>query len=345
MRQYVFVRTDKRYPKFMFEELKAGRLRQGWGWKPEHDLRLLAGKSSRSAEEASVWRNRRLLEAQPSGLQPGDIVIVPNLPEQGRWVLARVAEGGYRFERTTPEDGVGIDYGHIVPVRLLERPDGSPGIVEADNAWVDARLRASVRNLSRMWSVDGLARQIDALISAIESGRDTTTPQTHSAKFDVLVDATQRATWEAIRAQYKAAELEHLVLRVLQGVYADGDVQHWGGAGEKGADLIVTSRDPLGLEFRIGVQVKMHLGVDDDLHSLEQIKVAAKYHRLDAGIVVTTAQSVTERFETRREALEAELGIDIRVMLRDEFLKLVLRHAGGVALLQATDAEAVVSNS
>jgi hypothetical protein len=328
MRRYVVIRLDRTKREFLGSELLEGRLRQGWGWKAEHDLRLLAARLATGAkptdEEASVWRNRRLLDTQRDGLKPGDIVIVPNHPKQGRWRLAEVI-GPYRFELASTGPAA-ADYGHIVPVAVLLNAKGEAAEVEADNMHVHARLRATMRNLSRMWSVDALARPIENLIAAIKLGKDTTTTQSEAEKFDSLLKATKQAVWESIRAQYRAAELEGLVHRLMSAVYADGRVEHWGGAGEKGADLIVYTSDALGLEYKVGIQVKMHEGTHDDAHALAQLRRARLEHRIDAGVVVTTAERVSDGFEAQRGLVEQELGIDIRVIAREELLVLVMRY-------------------
>ncbi len=332
MRRYVVVRTDRSKKDLILRELEAGRLRQGWGWKPEHDLRLLRQKLLRgvklSDEEASVWRNRRLLDQEPDGLKPGDVVIVPNVPAQGRWVLAEV-RGPYDFRILTDEaSGISADYGHIVPVELFRDADRQPAVIEADNEYVDARLRASMRNLSRMWSVDSLAEPIERLLSAVRAGRDTVRVQPEAEKFHAFFDAVKQATWAAMQSRYKAAELEKLVHRLFTAVYRGGRVEHWGGAGERGADIIVYTIDPLGLEYKIGVQVKMHDGVHDDGHALEQLRLARSVHRIDAGVIVTTAERTSDSFEDRRAGLEAELGIDLKVIARDELILLVMKHLG-----------------
>ncbi len=81
------------------------------------------------------------------------------------------------------------------------------------------------------------------------------------------------------------------------------------------------------------MQVKLHEGVDDDTHALDQIAQARKAHRVDAGVVVTTATETSERSEARRAALEEEIGIDIRVIDRDEFTVLLMEHLGRDRLL------------
>ena len=284
-RRYVVVRTDKTVKPFILRELEQGRLRQGWGYKPEHDLRSLRervdAREDLGDEESAVWRNRRLLDTEADGLKPGDITLLPNLPEQGTWVLARVV-GPYSFSMTTDAHDRGADYGHIVEVEPIRDQNGNIAVVEADNANVDARLRASMRNMSRMWSIDTLAPAVDKLIKAIEQGEDTKSSEPETEKAESFFAAMRSAAWENIRAKYKGAEFEDLVRLLFERIYSDGRVEHWGGPGEKGADLIVFTQDPLGLDFKIAVQVKLHGGVHDDIHALEQSLTASAntpFHR------------------------------------------------------------------
>jgi hypothetical protein len=72
----------------------------------------------------------------------------------------------------------------------------------------------------------------------------------------------------------------------------------------------------------------MYDGTIDDLHALDQLKLAREMHRIDAGVVVTTAGRASNAFEARREELERELGIDIRAIARDEFVQIVMTRLG-----------------
>ncbi len=330
-RRYVVVRTDKTAKPFILRELERGRLRQGWGYKDEYDLRLLRKRVDADEylddEEAAAWRNRRLLDTEPDGLKPGDVVVLPNLPEQGTWVLARVA-GPYRYATAEEMQLDGHDYRHIVEVALIRDAQGNVAAIANDSFYVDARLRASMRNMSRMWSIDALAPAVESLIAAVEGGHDTATAEPEAKKVEGFFAAMRKAAWENIQSRYKGAEFEQLVHLLFQRVYKDGRVEHWGGAGEKGADLIVFTQDPLGLEFKIAVQIKLHDGVHDDTHALEQIRQAGQSHQVDAGVIVTTAVETSVEFERRREALAAELEIDIRVITRDEFVGLLMTYLG-----------------
>jgi hypothetical protein len=55
-------------------------------------------------------------------------------------------------------------------------------------------------------------------------------------------------------------------------------------------------------------------------------KQARLQHKVDAGVVLTTAIEPTLEFAQRRDVLEAELAIDIKVILLDEFIGLLLQH-------------------
>ena len=118
MTRYWALRTDQQRREFFWGELQAGRLRQGWGYRPDLDLEHLADLRRRGVHlptyQQDAWRgNRRLLPSQPDSMQVGDIVVFLHLPRHGVWSIARVT-GGYRYEITTQGNSVDgtPDYGH-----------------------------------------------------------------------------------------------------------------------------------------------------------------------------------------------------------------------------------------
>lgn len=330
-RRYMAVRTDREKQKFLMRELEEGRLRQGWGYDPCQDLRRIAKKVEAGRhlndDEQDARRNRRLLDTEPDGVKPGDVLVLPNLPEDGWWVLARAA-GPYEFTISNEVSGAGKDYGHIVPVKPVRDRLGNIAKVDPYNEKVDARLRASMRTRSRMWSLDALGDRVENLLLAIEGGVDTTRPEPEAEKVEGVFDVIRQAAWGSIAARYRGEELEKLVHELFRRIYAPGKVEHWGGRGEHGADLIVFTQDALGLEYKVAVQVKLHEGTHDDTTALAQLEEAHRVHRVDAGVVLTTAEKLSPAFEQARERLEGDLGIDIRVITRDEFVELLLAHIG-----------------
>lgn len=112
------MRTNRYIAEWVWSEVQAGRLRQGWGSQPKQELNLLRHRREQGEpmdpDDDLAWPNRRMLSDEPDGIQIGDLVLTPHLPREWRWSVLRVV-GPYRFE-ISPERG---DYGHILPVEVI----------------------------------------------------------------------------------------------------------------------------------------------------------------------------------------------------------------------------------
>jgi len=323
--RYWVIRTDKAKTEYVAGELAHGRLRQGWGWTGEQDLRAIAadsqaGKSLNDAQK-STWRgNRRLLDSEPDGVRPGDLVLLPHQPSHGSWSLVRVS-GPYRWEHPTELNSYDMpDYGHILPIEMVStRP-----IHPFEDA-VSARLRQTMRNMSRMWNIDALGPDVDELAEACSHGAVAPPPAVD--RLPKVLSAVEVATWEALQKQFHGAEFERPCVLLLEALYGDGNVEHTGGSGERGADAIVTHDDPLGVTHRLAVQIKMWSWDADWTRPLEQIRQASgAYEGITGGVILSTSERVSERFEEHRRKLEAEVRIPIRVVLRQELVRLFVAH-------------------
>ena len=165
-RRYWAMRTDQARRDFIWRELQAGRLRQGWGIGPSDNLEHLqhvrrAGGAFDDFQK-DVWRgNRRLLPSEPGAMHTGDIVILPHLPRHGLWSIARVT-GGYRHEVSSePNAWDGRpDYGHIREVELLTDERGIDPFAES----VPDTLRRAMGNRQRMWSLDPHGEAVNRLL-------------------------------------------------------------------------------------------------------------------------------------------------------------------------------------
>ena len=162
--RYWAMRTDQNRRAELWDELRAGRLRQGWGWDPEMDLEVVAERvaagETLSDWQRQAWDNRRMLTSRPDGVHVGDLVVVLHMPEPRRFSLARVT-GDYEF------DGGQLlgDYGHILPVEVLSGLDG----VSYTDARLSPRLQTSLGNRPRMWNLDGFGPEIIALVESLVS--------------------------------------------------------------------------------------------------------------------------------------------------------------------------------
>lgn len=164
MSHYWAIRTDQARRDFIWSELRAGRLRQGWGYRDDLNLEQLAELRRKGVRlpkfQQDAWRgNRRLLPTQPGGMQVGDLVVLLNMPIRGAWSIARVT-GGYRYQISETLNLYGArDYGHIREVELLTDKRGIDPATED----VSDRLRRAMRNRQRMWRIDNHGEEIAQL--------------------------------------------------------------------------------------------------------------------------------------------------------------------------------------
>jgi hypothetical protein len=158
-RRYWAMRTGGEHRDFIWAEARAGRLRQGWGWEAEQDLRLVADCRAAGQDLTDIqqmaWRAHRMLETEPGGMQPGDLVVAPNLPSSGRFSVFRVA-GLYRFE--LPEPPNHQDFGHIIPVELLAAD------IDRHDACVSDALRRAISLQPRLYEITKVGGDVETVL-------------------------------------------------------------------------------------------------------------------------------------------------------------------------------------
>lgn len=157
-RRYWAMRTSTSLPEFIWAEVRRGRLRQGWGWMEEQDLRRISERLRAGIEigpeERAAWPARRMLGTEPDGIRFDDLIVTQNLPRQGRLSVCRVA-GPYEFSvPDSPED-----YGHILPVDLVFED-----LDRADRRVSDA-LRRAISLRPRLYEITPYGGDVEALVA------------------------------------------------------------------------------------------------------------------------------------------------------------------------------------
>ena len=323
MPNYWVMRVDHRDAKdFLWNELKAGRLRQGWGYLDEQHLATIAARKKKggsiSEDQQNTWRgNRRMLGSEHDSIQEGDVILVPHLPEYRHWSITRVV-GPYRFE--IPEQP--RDYGHILAVELLSADHP----VHFHEKNVAAGLRQTMRNMSRLWNVNHLGAPIEQILNELQKPEKQRRGG-ETDKLEALLRKLERHGWEQLEFYFQSAEFEAPCVRLLKALYGEDNVEHTGGKSENGADAICAYRDPLGVPHRAAVQIKMWRGDADWTRPLEQIRKASQqYDQITSGIILSTAERLTPEFKEALTALQKELRIPVHVILRRELIRLFIQH-------------------
>lgn len=320
MPSYWVMRTDSSGPAFFMQELREGRLRQGWGYDDSQDLNRIAedlgaGKELTS-DQKSCWRgNRRLLATQSDGIRTGDIVLLPNLPSRGKWSVARITSDKYSFAIAAEYK----DYGHIRYGTLLEEQEGLNPYSEP----VSGRLRGTMRCSSRLWNIDHLASEVETILRA---PRETLSePATLLERLTRVRQEVQERLHESLMVAFRGAEFEDPVKRVLENLY--DRVEAKGGRNEKGADLVCTSTDGLGLTRSVVVQVKLWEGQGDLGEALMQVEQAFdSYPGVAGGVVLTTLPLIEPSDLDRAREIESRHGLPVRLLAFPEVADLFLRY-------------------
>jgi hypothetical protein len=131
-------------------------------------------KSEASDEQKKAWHQwRMLLDEAPEQIRSdsmgtGDIVLVPNVPADARFVLCRIT-GAYRFDLSS-DSRAGGDFRHALPVEIITPQEGFSNASKE----VKGGLRRAMKARSRMWSLDTHADEVEAIIRVANSpeGKD-----------------------------------------------------------------------------------------------------------------------------------------------------------------------------
>jgi Restriction endonuclease len=302
--------------KFFADELRAGRLRQGWGYDPRLDLRQIQARirqgETLDEDETATWSR---LSPMVDGVKPEDTVLVKNTPEFCFYTIVKVI-GEYCFDNESELD----DYRHYIPVNVLVE-------INRDNILIPGDLSNSVNrsqspvNLSLRRAAEITEVLIGAQSQTVEQRRTAATFSDkigkHSAK---IIEAVERTIKEL-----SPKEFEKLILTLFETMDFENPV--WtAGPGENGADIVMSIAIPFFDEQKIVVQVKHHhnYGADNDLEPVNQLRRAFQYYNAIAGILVDSAQKLGSDLSAEIEKLRSE-GKQIAVLYGHDLYRRILQ--------------------
>lgn len=230
----------------------------------------------------------------------------------------------------TDVNGLGKDYGHVLPVRLITK-DGINRYAEI----VDAGIRSTLKTPMRMWNVDGYSSAIERLITQYNVGGDFSTATSGTARLQTAweialahaANLLQERLGSELAARFQAAEWEEPITLVLRNLYPGADVRWVAGPQEYGADVVVQLMNHFGgLPWLIVVQVKNYSG-EIGPAVLEQLKTAHGRYSTEGKIlslvVMTTAEQMSADLSERAHALEMELTTPVKFVLRKEMMRIL----------------------
>lgn len=305
----------------VYESLKNGIGRFGWGYIETADLRQLKVKVAsgevlnKEEKDCAQWF---LLD-----FEPGDHTIFINVPEYGKCTIAEITSR-YKW-RWNPSIG---DFSHTFDVN-----PSNLRVFDRNDAAVPPELKTRLKLLQRKWLIYAKdAFQI--LLDACDSGK-MGQPNTVESNLSHLSRALEPFFSDANRLIHKSHpnyDLERLLKIVFEKIPQSRQVICQGGAGDQGADLIV--------EFETGfpvpglsttekclVQAKSYTSEHQSKKAIEDIRRAfSAYPDAHYGLIISTADGVSKDFEEAFKELQNEFGEkkQIALLVGSEVAKFIL---------------------
>ena len=168
--------------KLLTDELLSGRLRQGWGSLDEQDLRRIHEAWQDGIEltqhQKDASRHWRMADGDAGEyMNVNDVVLVPNMPEDGVFTLCRIC-GGYEYQQNSSWN----DFRHVRAVEVL-----TPGGVANEHELVVAGLRRSLRCQGRLWRIASYAGCIEKILTSGLAPEDLRRGSTPAGRAESIV--------------------------------------------------------------------------------------------------------------------------------------------------------------
>ena len=327
-------RDSEKKRRFVLDQLRAGLLRQGWGWDKSQDIHCLQdlwarGRGNELSEDqkesSGHWRMGN--GSADEYMQVGDLVAALNMPADGLFTICRIT-GDYYFDISEEFE----DFGHVRPVEVL-----TPNGVANNHRLVHADLRRSFRCQLRLWNIKPHYASLDSILQSGLAPEELAIGSTPLARVESIVsekiteplnlmaDRLGSALPKSVRAQ----EWEPVLTKALESLFPVS-VLHTGGSRERGADIEIGIPNPFEEDrgWVVPVQVKDYEGEVPEgvANQLE----TAFHSRSESGQVIAVVLLVSnavpsEALKRRMQELENRHHVPFVFYGHDVFVRLLAR--------------------
>jgi hypothetical protein len=310
----------------VFQELRQGRARFGWSYRdslnPRHfKARIASGgwDSLDKAEQEAIAKTAFLLD-----VRPGDYFVYINMPSYGRCTAVKIVDrdgvGADNILQYTPEWGSPPqhDFRNMLPCTFRFDFDRNADVV---HPYLSRRLKL----MGAHWTI-GDKEKFEELLHDLQTGSHG---KTADERLGERIEEQLLTISDRIRETYPEKNLESFVLRVLARMPRVQDAKK--GPDVDGADLVFTfdgGIETLDLERTevCAIQVKCYENVIDDTRAIDDIRRAFDSKAYTCGLIVTTAQSASERFQSALDQLREQSGKPVGLILAKDLAALFLRY-------------------
>uniref|UniRef100_A0A7V4G662 Restriction endonuclease type IV Mrr domain-containing protein n=1 Tax=Desulfobacca acetoxidans TaxID=60893 RepID=A0A7V4G662_9BACT len=292
----------------IYNELKKGAARFGWGYDDDADLLKIKDKLESEGWDKLNETEKYCWDAAKFLLQvkPNDYFVYINMPAYGKCTIVKIT-GEYKFSEIWDSEKEN-DFRHLLPCEFIATFDRNDDIVPPY-----LRTRLTLRG---RWYRISAVNEFDELLISLKSGLEG---QTAKERLVQDINSKLLEISERIQRHYPRKDLENLLIEVFRNLPNVKDVRR--GPDYNGADLEIEFETGLflgGLQKTelCAVQVKSYEGTMGYTQAVEDIRRAFNSNpSYDCGLIVSTALEITENFEKELEKLRIDIKKDIGILI------------------------------
>lgn len=304
----------------ILSSLKEGVGRFGWSYIKNADLRILKDKIQTEGWESLSEEEKDCYQGFLLEIKENDYVVYINVPEWGQCTLAKVTGPYYwSFEEE--------DFNHRFPV-----DPNSIHTFERNDSIVHPALSSRLKLQRRWWRIN-LQDEFQILLESLEKGTipSPRTPEDNLRFLSQEIQPFLLQITERIQHRHPNYDLERLISEVFKHVPGVKNVNWQGGAGDHGADIIVSFESGLTIpgleqETKVVVQVKSFIGEHWDTQAVDDIRRAFQhYSDAQMGLIISTASSSTPALESALDKLKDESKKPVALLIGHDVAAFLLR--------------------
>jgi len=235
---------------YFYSELEKGRLRQGWGYEPEHDL------TNDFIADDGARRNKPIYQ----NVKKDDYLIIPHLPSYDYVTIAQATEDfdkGYQFSIDKDNDN---DFGHIFPAKYCTH-------FAKSNINVGSNIKSTLKCISRFWNADQCKDEIINILSKDPS--ELVDSSDFSQRIDAAISEVFKeevfadALFTSFRGKFNASDWEFVLCEGFKKILPSNVTVETTANREEinhGCDIFIKIPGIFQVTYVIAIQVKDYQG-------------------------------------------------------------------------------------
>lgn len=311
-------RINNELAEFFDSELDNNRLRQGWGYNHDQDLR-----KEKLISDDGARRNIPIFHK----VKKGDFLLIPHLPSWDDITVAQATEDfdkGYEYIIDKKYN----DFGHIFPAKRIK-------VFNRHNINVSANIKSTFKCVSRFWNIDHCEEDVQHIIS-LSSGDVQEKGSFQQGWFKAINESFDNKgfsekLYAKLTHNYNASDWEFMLCEGFKTLLPENVTVEttWNREENKhGSDLFIKIPGIFETTYVIAIQIKDYDGTvsEDVVNQINKVEEYLNNHPgeqlIDKYVIMTRAESCNNP-----KLVEAAKQNNVKLIFKAELMKLLSQMA------------------